>query len=182
MKKRRSLIISVLLVAALALGIGYAALTDVLEIDGRIQADAEAMSSTFEGLVYFDSAEVVNPTALPSYITAYATATSGSDIASYSIEGFQKVGDTVTMNFVIRNEYTETVWVTLRDHEAQDEFIFIENNYTGPIEIAGGQTATFTVTVTLRELSNEAIDLTHNIYFDVSDAAPNSETETGAQG
>ena len=35
MKKRRTFIVSMLLVAALALGIGYAALTDVLEVTGR---------------------------------------------------------------------------------------------------------------------------------------------------
>ena len=40
MKRRRNVIISLLLVAALALGIGYAAVTDVLDITGSADVSA----------------------------------------------------------------------------------------------------------------------------------------------
>ena len=169
--KKRTLVISVLLVAALALGIGYAALSDTLTINGTIKSDGGAMSDTFDGLVYFTNASVTNDPA--AHVTATVSATYGGDDASYTIEGMKVVGDKVEMEFNIHNAYSETVWVSIASHDHNDNAcITITNNYTAPIEIAAGDTAKFTVSVELVELTSDTIDLTHNITFDVSDAAP----------
>lgn len=53
MKRRRTLIISLLLVATLVLGIGYAALTVPLEIDGTIYFDPEQAEVEYEADVFF---------------------------------------------------------------------------------------------------------------------------------
>ena len=171
--KRRTLVISVLLIAALALGIGYAALSDTLNINGTIKSDGGAMSDTFDGLVYFTNASVTNEPA--AHVTANVSATYGGDEASYTIEGMKVVGDKVEMEFNIHNAYSETVWVSIASHDHNDNvYVEITNNYTAPIEIAAGGTEKFTVTVELKELTNEGINITHNIAFDVSDAAPAS--------
>ena len=49
MKKRRTIIISLLLVAALALGIGYAAISGSLIIDGKVVAKAQPFNVHFVG-------------------------------------------------------------------------------------------------------------------------------------
>ena len=58
MKKRRSLVISLLLVAALTLGIGYASLTDDLAITGSAAIDSNDAKSAFAEDVYFTKAVV----------------------------------------------------------------------------------------------------------------------------
>ena len=47
MKKRRTIIISLLLVAALALGVGYAAVSGSLIIDGKVVASAQPFNVHF---------------------------------------------------------------------------------------------------------------------------------------
>lgn len=56
MKKNRTLIISLLLIAALALGIGYAALTDDLFIAGSAKIKTENAENSFAADVYFTKA------------------------------------------------------------------------------------------------------------------------------
>ena len=56
MKKRRSLIISLLLVAALTLGVGYAALTDDLFVTGSANIDSDNAKEAFAADVYFTKA------------------------------------------------------------------------------------------------------------------------------
>ena len=174
--KKRTLIISVLLVAALALGIGYAALSDTLSINGTIKTDGAAMENTFDSLVYFTNATVTNDPAV--HITANVSATYGGDEASYTITGMNAVGDEVTMEFVIHNAYSETVWVTLAAHDENPykDYIQISNNYNDtPIKIDSLDDAKFTITVTVIELTNATIDdLVHNISFNVSDVDPAS--------
>lgn len=58
MKKRRSLIISLLLVAALTLGIGYASLTDDLFIAGSAAIDSDDAKTAFAEDVYFTKAVI----------------------------------------------------------------------------------------------------------------------------
>ena len=58
MKKRRTLIISLLLVAALTLGIGYAALTDDLFVTGSAAINSDDAKDAFAEDVYFTKAVV----------------------------------------------------------------------------------------------------------------------------
>ena len=58
MKKRRTTIIALLLVAALALGIGYAALADDLSIVGSANVLAENAENAFAADVYFTKAVI----------------------------------------------------------------------------------------------------------------------------
>lgn len=174
MKKRRTLIVSLLLVAALVLGIGYAALTDELTLTGKIKSDAQEMGSTFDGLVYFTNATVTNTPAV--HITADVQATYGGDEASYSIHGMNTVGDVVTMSFTIHNDYEFPVWVTLVNNSpALTDCLKIEDNYDAPvmIEAKGGEDDyVFEVTITLEKLSSDGLDVDRNLTFTASDTDP----------
>ena len=57
MKKRRTFIVSMLLVAALALGIGYAALSDTLDINGTADVNQSQAEADFDLNVYFSAVE-----------------------------------------------------------------------------------------------------------------------------
>ena len=178
MKKRRSSIIALLLVAALALGIGYAALTDELTINGKVTTDGEVMNDTFDELVYFTNATVTNSPA--SHIIADVSATYGGDTASYAISGMKAVNDKVVMEFTIHNAYSETVWVTIGDHDEHlyDDFVkitgYFKDNNTNTAEIGTDEDAIFVIEVEIVELTDTSINIdNHLLTFNVSDANPN---------
>ena len=97
MKKRRTLIIAALLVAALALGIGYAALSRDLQINGsaNLQGDNEDFDISF-----------TSGTAAPTD-AATVTVVPGTTTASYVIDGLSEVGDTLKLTFVVTNNTTD---------------------------------------------------------------------------
>ena len=97
MKKRRSLIIALLLIAALALGIGYAALSDVLDIQGTAEISAGIAEEAFNQDVYFSN--VSSGSGYTASINA-----DNNDKASFTATGFTQVGDVVAITFTIKND------------------------------------------------------------------------------
>lgn len=53
MKNRKTVVVAFLLVAAMLLGVGYAALADELELDGSVSVKVEDVSEAFEADIYF---------------------------------------------------------------------------------------------------------------------------------
>ena len=94
MKKRRSVIISLLLVAALTLGIGYAALARDLQINGS--ANLQGNNEDFDIVFVSGNSNPVD--------VATVTVTDGSPTASYTITGLSEKGDSVTLTFVAENK------------------------------------------------------------------------------
>jgi hypothetical protein len=97
MKKRRTLIISLLLVAALCLGIGYAALSDVLDIQGTAEISAGIAEEAFNQDVYFSAAN-------PGKGATASINTDNNDKATFTATGFTQVGDIVSVTYTIKNE------------------------------------------------------------------------------
>ena len=96
MKKRRTLIISLLLIAALCLGIGYAALGRDLQINGS--ANLQGNNENFD--IVFTSGSAKNN-------MATVTVAEGTTTASYVIDGLSKIGDEEVITFTIKNRTTD---------------------------------------------------------------------------
>ena len=174
MKKRRTLIISLLLVAALMLGIGYAALSRELIVSST--AILNPNNDDFK--VEFTSASTSDDAKATASIAASKTT------ANYEIKGLSKQGDDVTMTFIVTNNtadvnaeliglsmtegslfigdgtsttgvvsdyFTKTVTVT---HEDGD--LWSESTH---ITLAPGETATVKIVVTLKQTVTERITL-----------------------
>ena len=62
MKNRKTIVVAFLLVAAMLLGVGYAALTDTLTIIGNAHIDVDTANKTFDEKVYFSDAEATSST------------------------------------------------------------------------------------------------------------------------
>ena len=90
--KRRNLVVTFMLVAALALGVGYAALSDILDIQGTAEISTGAMEEAFNQDVYFSAVVVNNPT---TGSTASINA-DNNDKATFTAKGFTQVGDTIS--------------------------------------------------------------------------------------
>ena len=156
MKKRRTLIISLLLVATLALGIGYAALSDVLDIQGTAEISANSAQEAFNQDVYFTKAEAgkgatasINP--------------DNNDKGTFTATGFSQVGDEVSATYTIKNDsehYAANVTPKLLQN-SNEEFFAISSDWASTMQtIPAGAEKTITVTVRLVKLPTAAEGLT----------------------
>lgn len=98
MKRRRTLIISLLLIAALALGIGYAALSTDLTITGTVTNTPHPIE------VVFESGAIVADESLSSAVgTSSLLLTPGTKTATFDVDGLVHAGDKVVAKFVVVN-------------------------------------------------------------------------------
>jgi len=151
MKKRRSLVISFLLVAALTLGIGYAALSDVLDIQGTAEISTGAMEEAFNQDVYF-SAAVANEPATGSTTSIVAD---NNDKATFTAKGFTQVGDKITFTYTIKNDsehYASDVTPKLLQNSNEEYFDIYSDWQSQTQRIDAGGEKTLTLTVELVKL------------------------------
>jgi len=148
MKKRRSFIIALLLVATLTLGIGYAALSDVLDIQGTAEISAGIAEEAFNQDVYFS--EVSSGTGYTASINP-----DNNDKATFTATGFSQVGDKVSVTFTIKNDsehYAANVTPRLLQN-SNEEYFGISSDWNSTMQtIDAGGTKTITVTVELIKL------------------------------
>ena len=161
MKKKRTFITLAVLIAVLVLGVGYAAVSKNLVITGTLNATVD--TSNF--VVEFTKAEnAVNLTGTPS-----ASGTS----ATFVVDGskMKTKGDTASVVFTITNNTTDTVNLSAQLSDAvidqidNSKFTVTASDLSGEV-LAPGDTATTTVTVTLKEtpieaISNETVTVTY---------------------
>ena len=157
MKKCRNNYLLLLLVGVLFLGIGYAAISNItLNINGSATANGTATNEDFKvRFVKFDSSDD-NYVANASTNAAVVNATNGIDAANVSIdvtaddkaefsisEGFDEVGDFVTLEYNVVNEsegLPAYIYVDVENESntASDYFVItktIEDNELGEGEI-----------------------------------------------
>ncbi len=146
MKKKRTVYIGMfVLLAVLMLGIGYAAISDNLNINGDILASPS--DANFN--VKFDS--TVEPTFTKTRDTSTVSATIASDlVAKIDVKGLTTTHDTITATYTIKNASAElgaNIGVGNIINSNPDYFdvtATIANN-----TIAAGNSTTVTVTVKL---------------------------------
>ena len=143
MKKRRSIIIALLLIAALALGIGYAAVTDTLSIGGNATVKPHQENL----IVEFDS--IKNPTKCTAAIQTDKT------VATFTTTQLEVGGDLATATFVVTNqspEYKATVAAPTIHITTGSEYFDVTTDFgteTRTLNAVDGTTE-FTVTVKLK--------------------------------
>ncbi|MBE6667819.1 MAG: hypothetical protein E7607_05885 [Ruminococcaceae bacterium] len=100
MKKRRIVIVAFILTAAIAIGIGFATLTDTLTIIGNAVVDMGAAGSAFDGKIQFTAAQAVSSTGTG---TQADTASFTSDDATFSVHKLAVKDEVSTFKFTIEN-------------------------------------------------------------------------------
>ena len=149
MKKRRTLIVTLLLVAALALGIGYAALTDTLRVGGTAGVSAEAGSEAFEADVYFSKAI--------SGDKADASVGADNDTATMTVkaDALKVVGDEAVATFTIKSDSDLAVVITnptvANGYITNDnkEYFEVTTNWVADHTLTPNATNTATVDITV---------------------------------
>lgn len=167
MKKNRTLIISLLLIAALALGIGYAATTGHLVINGVVSTQAQTFDVKFTA--YADVSATTGVTATPGTLP--------DKTVSFTINGMSKEGDTLTGRFTITNENEFPMYLTGITTDNVDTNVFtvtttMDDLATNPVTLAAGATTTVDVTVTLDEGMSEQVKQYFTITISATSVNP----------
>lgn len=100
MKNRKFVVVAFLVVAAMLLGIGYAALTDTLTIIGNAHIDHDVANKTFDERIYFSAAEATSSTGTG---TVADTASYSADDATYTANKLALVNEQSVFTFTITN-------------------------------------------------------------------------------
>ena len=156
MKNRRNVVIAFMIVAVMLLGIGYAALSDTLDITGSADVNQSAAEEAFNEDVYF-SAAVANEAGNTASVNA-----DNNDKASFTAATLKGKGDKVTFTFTITNagdvaaEVTPKLNATLGN--TNPEYFSISSDWAGAAKtLAAHSEITYTITVELIKTPTETI-------------------------
>ena len=146
MKNRRTVVVAFLLCAVMLLGVGYAAVTDVLDINGTADVNPE---SAFNDDIYF-SAAVANETG-----NVASLVDGDPDMANFTVYSLSGQGNAATFTFTIENAGDLDAVVTptvAQDGNNHPEYFELFSDWNGqPKTIAAGTSMTYTLTVKLRQ-------------------------------
>ena len=156
MKNRKIVVVAFLLIAMLLLGVGYAALTDVLDITGSADVNQSAAEEAYNEDIHF-SAAVANQTGNTASVNA-----DNNDKASFTASTLKGKDDEVTFTFTIVNEGDVDAVVTPTLNavtgNTTPEYFEITSDWDGsPKTLAAGASITYTVTVKLLQTPTETI-------------------------
>ena len=148
MKNRKLVIVAFLLAAMMLLGVGYAALSDTLDITGSADVNQSAAEEAFNEDVYF-SAAVANEVGNTASINA-----DNNDKASFTAATLKGKGDKVTFTFTIKNDGDVAATVTPKLNASlgntNPEYFSISSDWAGEARtLAAHSEITYTVTVEL---------------------------------
>ena len=144
MKNRRITIVAFLLIAALTLGFGYAAVTNVLDIQGSASVSATAAEEEFNEDIYF-AGVVVDDTLMDAVVAGDALGytaninANNNDKAQFTVTGLKQTGDKATITFRVQNDslYDATVTVKTDTNTNTTNFDFTNDVGAGKTIAAG---------------------------------------------
>lgn len=156
MKTKRTAVVAFLICAIMAIGIGFAAISKNLEINGNANL---GMDATGFSVGFVQSGCSTNDGDVSSIVVA-----EDKTVATFTVNGLKNANQTVVGTFTIENTSAENYDALL----AKPSVVFGdgENPYRAHISVTAsdpastrlskGATTTFTVTVTLNEVINDA--------------------------
>ena len=156
MKNRKTVVVAFMLVAVLLMGVGYAALTDVLDITGSADVNQSAAEEAYNEDIYF-SAAVANDAGNTASVNA-----DNNDKSSFTVNTLKGKGDQATFTFTIKNagDLDATVTPTLNASlgNTNPDYFAISSDWDGQAKtLAAGEEITYTVTVELLETPTATI-------------------------
>ena len=153
MKNKKKVVVAFLLVAVLLLGVGYAALTDVLDITGSADVNQSAAEEAFNEDIYFSNA-VANETGNTASVNA-----DNNDKASFTANTLKGKGDKATFTYTIKNDGDLDASITPAiSSNTNPGYFTITSDWAGATKtLAAGASITYTVTIELIETPTTTI-------------------------
>ena len=169
MKRRRTLIVSLLLVAALCMGVGYAAITGTLNLTGTVELEKQAFAMQITSCE-----EKGTSTPADAAITSFVA---GSN-ATMTVTGLQDQNDTITATVTILNENDVDMYVNVPQityTNDADDYISVTTTWGSEVKtVTAGNTTTFDITVTLNNVytGDDSYEGTFNLAMVASSTNP----------
>ena len=150
MKNRRIVLVAFMLVSVCQMGIGFAAYSTTLSINGTTAVSAEAVEFT----------EDVQFTAATSSNEAVGTASVAGQTASFVVDGMTAYNDRVQFTYTITNNSDFDVNIEISTHPtpASPSKCTVTTALSSNVIAKQGGTITATVTVVLNENVTQSID------------------------
>ena len=157
MKNRKTVVIAFLLAAVMLLGVGYAALTDVLDITGSADVNQSAAEEAFDEDIYFAETVEIHETGNTASRNA-----DNKDKASFTAKNLKGQGDKATFTFTIVNDGDVDAVVTPKLNatlgNTNPEYFKVTSDWNGASKTLSAKgTVTYTVTVELIKTPTETI-------------------------
>ena len=156
MKKRRTLIISLLLVAALCLGIGYAGVSTILSVNGTAKSDVQDIDVVFSAAAVTDSTN-------DSIKNATEFGNTGNTDIFFHAYGLKNANDSVTATFTIVNNNDYAVTLAEPEIVSATTLFKVDVGTLSKTELQPDETATFTIKVTLENPSADELTETFTV-------------------
>jgi len=179
MKNRKTIIVAFLLVAAMAIGVGYAALTDTLTIIGNAHIDIDEANKTFDSKVYFSGSAASSTTGTG---TEDDVASHTADDATFTANKLAVVGEKSVFTFTITNDSNVDAVVSVEtlklsgvanpSNSNEDKFTVAYDYPDGMTIESNGGTIDVVVTVTVREPVTAATSATFGIELTATSVEP----------
>lgn len=156
MKNRKTVVVAFLLAAVMLLGVGYAALSDTLDITGSADVNQSAAEEAFNEDIYF-SAAVANEEGNTASVNL-----DNNDKASFTAATLKGKDDKVTFTFTIKNNGDVAAKVTPKLNASigntNPTYFSLESDWDGATkDLAAHSEITYTVTITLLKTPTETI-------------------------
>ena len=182
MKNRRNIIVAFLLCACLIVGVGYAAVSDTLDITGSADIDQTGAQEAFNQDVYFSNTVVIGETVVNGVAKDGAAAGNTSsrnadnvDKVSFTVVSLQGAGDTATFTYTIINAGDVNATVSPRiSSNTNEEYFEVYSNWQGqpknlPAAVEGTPTEiTYTVTVKLKKTPTSETTTTGSFVIELT--------------
>ena len=179
MKNRKTVVVAFLLVAAMLLGVGYAALTDTLTIIGNAHIDVDTANKTFDERIYFSDAKATSSTGTG---TTDDVASYTADDATYTANKLAVKGEQSVFTFTIKNDSNVDAKITVAANKLSgdpnpsnsntDKFEVTYDYPEGDTIAKQGGTITVVVTVKLKEVVTSATSATFGIELTATSVDP----------
>jgi cytochrome c oxidase assembly protein Cox11 len=180
MKNRKTVVVAFLLVAVMLLGVGYAAVTNVLDITGSIKVTKEDAEKEFNEDIYFqgvivDGAIKENGVVAGDNLGYTANInTNNNDKAQFTITGIKATGESKEITYRIKNDSELVATVTLKSIYNSDTNENVKFSYyfgtvgTTETTIAAGGYVDVTVKVVLDGQITDTLDASFLLELNAS--------------
>ena len=171
MRNRKRIIVSFMIIACMLMAVGFAALTDTLNLIGDAEVDFNTANSGFDADVYFSAAEALNDEKGDT-----ANVTPDVDIARFSVRSLAAKGEKATFTFTVKNDNEFAAYVKVNNEKSVNnntEYFNVTMDVT-EFEVPAEGEYTFTVTVELLKTPQldqvgDKVTATFGIEMDVQD-------------
>ena len=176
MKKRNTTIFAFLLLAAVGMGVGYAALTDNLTLNGTVGANKTVADTQWDEDIYFSAASIKSQTD-GSVATLTHNIGTNTDALILDLSGMTLKGETVVIQVTVKNDNVDydanliTTTAFTSTTAAADDFT-ISSTFNDTIDIEASNSYTFEISVTLEVQPTQDLSATFKLEFDAEAIDP----------